>query len=267
MEATLQETPPIGSGSAAGEATAPPARPTNPLKLIWQALWFQDSAFAEVRDSDRPLLRGLIIAVILSVVAGVSGALGLGFNRLISPDLKEVKATVFEGLQAMPWYTDLASGPNGAVFEQRFLKGYEQWWQIAPSLLRFPTLQNAASALCLTPVVGLIRWAIIGTLTYLAARLLGGKGGFGQTLGVMALAYAPQLVSVLMILPGLEAGRLTGWWTLALTYWAVRSVHGLSWRRNLLAAILPGLIVALVASILVAIGVVAGFALFSAQRR
>lgn len=266
METSTSEATVAGAPPVAETPQAPlQAAPASPLKLIWQALWFQDSAFAEVRDSKNPLVRGLIIALILSAIAGAAGALGLGFDRLTSPSLQEVRSTVLEGVQKMPWYQDMVSGPTGDQFEKQFRQGYDLWWQFMPGVLGFPSLSSAATTLCLTPIAGVIRWAIMGALTYLAARLLGGKGGFGPTLGVMALASAPQIFTVAAILPGFLAGSLTGWWSLALAYWAVRSAHGLSWQRNLLAVLLPRIVIALLAFILGAIGAAIAVSALSAR--
>lgn len=249
-EATIKRPAPAEEALAAPA----PARPTSPLRLIWRALWFQDSAFAEVRDSKNPLVRGLIIALILSAVAGVAGTLGLGLDRLTSPSLNEVQTTVLEGIRKMPWYQDQVSAPNGDQFQKQFRQGYDLWWKFLPGVLGFPTLSNAAATLCITPIAGVIRWAIVGALTYLAARMVGGKGGFGPTMGVMALAFAPQMFTIAAILPGFQAGNLTGLWSLALAYWAIRSVHGLSWQRNLLAVLLPRIVIIVLAFVLGAIG-------------
>jgi hypothetical protein len=220
------------------------------LQQVWAALWFHESAFAQVRDSASPLSRGLVIILVVTVIAGVAGAVGVGFDRLTSPDLSTVRQVVLEGIQSTAWYRDLVQGSGGGQFEQEFLQNYDVWWQFAPQLFGAPSLPRAVAALFLTPIAGVIGWLFMGSLTYLTARWLGGQATYGQTLGALALAASPQILAVLTILPGLEVAGLTGWWSLALGYWAVRSVHGLSWQRNLLAVLLPRVALALLALVL-----------------
>jgi hypothetical protein len=258
------------TGTASTELEAVPAQPPvntspgNPFQLIWGALWFNEARFAEVRDSGQPLVRGLIVVLIVTVIAGVAGAVGVGIDRLTSPNLGRVREIVLDGIQGMLWYRDLAEGPGGSDFEQQFIENYDLWWQYAPQLFGAPSLTSAVSAVFLTPIAGMIGWLLMGSLTYLTARMLGGKSGFGQTLGVLGLATAPQVFAVLTLLPGLEVAALTGWWSLALSYWAVRSTHQLTWQRNLLAVLLPR-IVLFVLAVLVALiaSIVLGFALGS----
>jgi hypothetical protein len=255
----MEESPSVLTDSGAAPAPVaasapPPSGPTNPLRLIWSALWFQESAYAEVRDDANPLARGLVIVLLVTIIAGVAGALGVGFDRLTSPDMQSVRQIVLEGLQEMQWYRQMTEGPGGDEFERQFVQNYDLWWNLSPALFGAPSLSGAAAALCLTPVAGVLSWLIAGSITYLAARLLGGKGGFGPTLGVMALATTPQVLGVFTILPGLEVAAVTGWWSLALTYWAVRSAHGLTWQRNLLTVLLARLALALLSVLLVVVG-------------
>ncbi len=222
-----------------GGAAAPaPESPRNPLQLIWAALWFNEAAFAEVRDDPRPLRRGLVVVVVVLLVSAVAGAIGLGFDRLTSPAPHEVQQVVLDGIQQLQWYRELASGPGGSEFEQQFTQSYNLWWRIFPLLSGTPTLPGVAAVLCLGPIASLLIWFVNALLTHLMARLLGGQAAFGPALGTQALAVAPSILTVFTILPGLEVAAVTGWWILALTYWAVRSAHGLVWWRNLLAVVL-----------------------------
>jgi hypothetical protein len=243
-------------------AAPPPPGPTNPLKLIWSALWFQEAAYAELRDSANPILRGLVVVLIASIIAGVTATLGLGFDRLTSASLQDIRRVVLDGVQHMLWYRQFANGPGGADFRRFFMDEYNLWWTIGPALIGLPTLANALITLFGTPIFGVLTWLVAGAFTYLAARALGGQGGFGPTMGVMALASAPQLLTVLTIVPGLQVAGLAGWWTIALSYWAVRSAHRLPWYRNLLAIILPRvvLVVLIILLLIVAVGLAGALA-------
>jgi len=80
----------------------------------------------------------------------------------------------------------------------------------------------------------------------------GGAGTLNQTLGATALAAAPQLLNALTVLPFVVMFSL-GTWTLLCNYMALRTVHGLSWQRSVAAALLPSVVLVLLAA---AIGVI-----------
>jgi hypothetical protein len=76
-------------------------------------------------------------------------------------------------------------------------------------------------------------------LAHLFARMLGGQGRLGQTMGLTALAFTPMLLRGLEFIPFLVIGSVAATWQLLLRYKAVRTVHALSWGRAFWATMLP----------------------------
>ena len=85
----------------------------------------------------------------------------------------------------------------------------------------------------------LLRWFIYGLLAYLFARWLGGTGSLSQTLGVLALAIAPQALSILTVIPYVDLGSLVAVWGVLCAYLGLKTAHNLSWDRAIWATLLP----------------------------
>jgi len=77
-----------------------------------------------------------------------------------------------------------------------------------------PNPASAAVRIVTLPLWLVLIWLLYGVVAHLCARLLGGQGGLGQTLGRTALAVAPQLLNLATFLPYLVVGGVVGTWTL-----------------------------------------------------
>jgi hypothetical protein len=140
----------------------------------------------------------------------------------------------------------------------QFDRFYALGWQIAKSLAPSPT---ALASIVATPLSLLFTWLIYGVLAHLAARLVGGHGSLSQTLSCTALAVAPQLLNVVTVLPFAAAAGVSTW-TLICNFWAIRSAHGLTGWRALIATLLPLVLAMLVVALLAGcLGALAGPAL------
>ena len=142
----------------------------------------------------------------------------------------------------MSWWSQVA---GNSEFLEQFRMYYDLGWQIFPRLFGAPDPAGAVLNVVLWPVGAVLSWLIYGTLAHWFARLLGGMGTLNQTLGATALAAAPQMLNLLMVLPFVVIFSL-GTWTLLCNYMALRTVHGLSWGRSVAAALLPSLVFVLV---------------------
>jgi hypothetical protein len=153
-----------------------------------------------------------------------------------TPDLAAIKDVVFRNLQQMPWWS-MSSGAPG--FAEEFRRWYDLGWQVIPALSGAPNPAGAAVNILLWPLGLLVSWLIYGLLAHLFARMLGGQGGLGQTLGLTALAFTPMLLRGLEFIPFLVIGSVAATWQLLLRYKAVRTAHALSWGRAFWATMLP----------------------------
>jgi hypothetical protein len=226
------------------------------LRLVFAALFLDGDAYDQLRDDDNPFIEGLFLVVLIGAGAALLAFVGQLLTWASSPSLASIKQAILSGMQQMSWWPGMAASPAALASFQRY---WDLGWQIAPKLFGAPDPAAAALNIIIWPLVGMAGWFVYGALSHLFARLLGGAGSFGQTLGVTALAYTPWLLRGLGIVPFLVVGGVVGTWQLICRYKAVRSVHRLSWGRSFWATVLPFVVVALfwfVVSALVAIAMV-----------
>jgi hypothetical protein len=200
-------------------------------------LLFNEEAYEEMRASTSPVVRGLIFIVVVGVVIAICGIIGSGLEWASTPDLGEIKDTVFFYMKQMPWW-DL--DPQALA---QFEESYNLGWQVFPRMFGAPDIGSAAVGLIAIPLGLVIRWLIYGLLAYVFARWLGGTGTLGQTLGVLALAVAPQALNVLTIIPFVQVGSIVAVWGVLCAYYGLKTAHNLSWTRTLWATLLPFILV------------------------
>lgn len=211
------------------------------LRLGWNALLLKTEAYEEMRGVTDPVVKGIILIIVVGVIIALFGLVGTVLEWATTPDLGEIQDTVFRHLRQMFWWEEAVreSPEFGAQFQQFWNLG----WQIFPRLAGAVDVTGAALGIIFVPLALLIRWLIYGLLAYLFARWLGGTGSLSETLGVLALAVAPQALSILTVFPYVEMGSLVAIWGVLCAYVGLRTAHKLSWDRAIWATILPFLFV------------------------
>jgi hypothetical protein len=204
----------------------------NLFQTAWGAFLLREEVYAGMRDDAQRLKRALILIVVVGLLVGVAGGLGRLAEWAFSPPLDRIQAVVLSHLQAMPWYAEISRNPQAlGTFQQMYNLG----WQIAKALAPNP---SALLGIITTPLSFLIVWLIYGLAVYVSARILGGQGGVEQTFACTALAVAPQLLNVITVLPFATAAGVSTW-ALVCNFHAIRTAHGLTGWRALVATLLP----------------------------
>ena len=229
------------------------------LQLGWDALLLRRDAYERMRDAANPVVKGLILIVVVGAIIALLGFVGDVLEWASMPDLMQIKDTVLRHLMDMPWWDLAAEDPQ---FHQIFTQWYDFAWGIAEAIAQ-PNIGSAAAAIILTPLGLLVRWVLYGLLAYLFARLLGGSGDFSETLGVLALAVAPQALNVLGLFPYVELGSVVAIWGLLCAYVGLKTAHDLPWQRAAWATLLPFILVIVIALL----GACLGSAIFAAAVR
>ncbi|MBL7064462.1 MAG: YIP1 family protein [Anaerolineae bacterium] len=206
------------------------------IRLAWEALFLSEASYAEMRDVSNPVPRGLVIVVLIAVAVALVGLVGTTLEWATTPNLADIQRIVLQGIQQMPWYQELEGDPE---FREMFRQQYELWWRIFPQMFGAPSTAQAAMSIILVPLRLSLGWLLYGLIAYLFARLLGGQGSLGQTLGCTALAIAPQLLNLATFLPYVAVGGVVGAWTLLCRYVALKTCHRLTEGRALAATLLP----------------------------
>lgn len=205
------------------------------LRLGWEALLLKDEAYEQMRDAADPVVKGLILIVVVGLAVGLFAFVGDVMEWATTPNLAEIKDTVFAYLTQMPWWQEAARNPE---FVQVFQWWYDFGWDIA-SALGTLSIGEAAAGIILIPLGLVFRWLLYGLVAYLFARWLGGTANLSETLGVLALAVAPQALNVVSVFPYVELGSLVAVWGLLCAYLGLKTAHNLSWYRALWATLLP----------------------------
>jgi hypothetical protein len=211
------------------------------LRLGWDALLFKEDAYEEMSASTSPVVKGLIYIVVIGLIIAIFGFIGTGLELASIPDMSEMRDTIFLYMRQMPWWDMVAQEDPQAL--ARFEEWYNRGWDIFPRLFGAPDLGSAALGIIGIPLGLVVRWLIYGLLAYVFARWLGGTGNLSQTLGVLALAVAPQALNLLTIIPFLQVGSIVAIWGVLCAYYGLKTAHGLSWTRAAWATLLPFILV------------------------
>lgn len=223
----------------------------NLVHSVVGAFFLGQAPYAEMSKDSNPALRGLGIVALVAVVVALAGLVGTTLEWASTPNMSDIQAAVLKGIQQTPWYQELE---YSAGFRDEFARWYDLGWRVFPYLFDAPNIPIAASQIILLPLRLTLVWFLYGLIAYLCARLLGGQGGLGQTLGCTALAVAPQLLNIATFFPYLVVGGVVGTWTLLCRYVALKTCHRLSWGRALAATLLPYVAYILVLSLFACMG-------------
>ena len=209
------------------------------LRLGWQALLLREDAYERMRAAASPVVKGLILILVVGVAIALLGFIGDVLEWATTPDLMTIKDTVYEYLTQMFWW-EMAENAS-PEFPLEFQRWYDWGWDLALAL-GGSNVGNAALNIILTPLGLVVRWLIYGLLAYVFARWLGGSGDLSATLGVLALAVAPQALGALTILPYVSLGGLVAVWGVLCAYLGIKTAHNLPWHRAAWATLLPFLL-------------------------
>ena len=226
------------------ESIVGPVKLTGALRLAGRAFLLDDSAYATVYNAKHPLVRGLTILLVILLTVGVALAIGLALDVVVTPRLDLVQEAIFEALTETTWYQETST--QSPDFATSFNRSYSVAWQIAYAVGQAPSWLGTLTGFLLTLIVSLLSWFVYGSLAYGIGRWLGGQGNYQQFMGTLALAYAPKLLLVAMVIPGMTfLGGIVALWLLLTKYQAVKHTYNLSWQRNLAAVVIPHLIIGL----------------------
>lgn len=209
-----------------------------PWRLAWRALLLDQRAFNTVVNSLGPLKKGFAVLLTILGIVLVARLIGWGLDYLTSPRLDSLQALVESFITGLPWYrTQVQQSPQFAV---QFAQSYGLSWEAVRAALGIPTPTNQGIGIGALILNTLLVWLGYGTLAHWFARWLGGQGTWQETLGALALSYAPLLLLVVTAVPGAGAPLLLLFLLmLAGKHQAIKSAHHLAPGYTLAAVLLP----------------------------
>ncbi len=216
------------------------------LNLLGRTLLLGSEPYAAVRDGEKPGRRGFIIILAIIGLVVLAQLIGYWLGALTAPNLGSLQTLLYNALVDLPWYAQQVQ--LDPTFATQFQQGYLAGWEALRILLGYPTITATGSSIVLTAVLTLLNWLIFGVLAHWLARWYGSQARFGQTLGALSLAYAPLLLSMVIVVPGATAPiSLIFLLMLATKYLALKAVHGLGSAATLFVLLAPYVIVLVVA--------------------
>ncbi len=230
------------------------------LRSSWEALLLREEAYDDLRDAANPVIKGLTIVVVVTILVSLVAIIGQALVWATTPPLAEVHDVLLHNIRLMPWYQEMARDAQAAdLFSRWFSLG----WDILGPLVGLPSVAGAAIGLITRPAGFIVLWLILGVSAHIVARILGGSASLAQTLGTISLMVAPQLLRLVQVLPYVQIGSVLSVWTLVCSYLAIKRAHHLSWARAFWTILLALVLVAIVVATLVALLVLLGVALAS----
>lgn len=244
---TLADTDSLSREIEPAENGRPPA--PGILRLLGRTLLLGTEPYAVVRDDARPGRRGIVILLVIIGLVTLAQLIGFWLGSLTAPRLDSLQSLLYNAAVDLPWYAEQVQ--LDPAFATQFQQGYLVAWEALRIALGYPTVTATGGTIVLVILATLLNWFVFAVLAHWLARWYGSQARFGQTLGVLALAYAPLLLRVVEVVPGAVAPTtLIFLLMLATKFQALKTVHGLGSVSTLFILLAPYLIVVVVLVVL-----------------
>lgn len=221
-------------------------QPKSYPEMIGKALVLEGEPFIDMADDDDPWVEGLFLIVAIGLLAGLARFVG---DLLLTVTLPPSNTMVEALIQGWRQVGDaIAPGMSAGAFETTI----RQQWSFLATVAGFGGGWTRLFVFILVPALFLVQWLLYGLVGHWLARLMGGKANLNQTLGATALMVAPQTLLFFEAIPFVAvSGALIGVWSLLIVYRALQIAHELPWTKAIWAALLPPLVLLLIAGMAV----------------
>ncbi|HAJ35139.1 MAG TPA: hypothetical protein DCL15_05550 [Chloroflexi bacterium] len=218
------------------------------LSLLGRTLLLGSEPYTAVRDGEKPARRGFVILLVIIGLVVLAQWIGYWLGALTAPRLGSLQSLLYNAVIGLPWYTEQVQ--LNPTFATQFQQGYLVAWEGLRALLGYPTVTATGVTVILVILATLLNWFVFAVLAHWLARWYGSSARFEQTLGVLALAYAPLLLRTVEIVPGAVAPTMLIFLLmLATKHQALKTVHGLGAVATLSVLLAPYLIVLVVLAV------------------
>ncbi len=225
-----------------------PASAPGVLSLLWRTLLLGSEPYAVIHAGEKPGRRGFVIILVILGLVVLAQVIGFGLGELTAPRLAPLQSLLYNAAVNLPWYAEQVQ--INPTFATQFQQGYIAGWEALRIVLGYPTVIATGGTIVLVILATLVNWFGFAVLAHWIGRWYGSQARFGQTLGVLALAYAPLLLRMIEIAPGAVAPTaLIFMLMLATKFQALKTVHGLGSSATLFVLLAPYVIVLVVLAV------------------
>jgi hypothetical protein len=243
------------------DETSYPQSTIGGYRLACKALLLHREAYKTMLETERPFRFGLSFLIKLLLPIALAVSLGLFLDYLTLPRLEDIQNQVFSAITQISF---LDAYISQAPYLANFLSLlYEILWFVIRMYGNYPSVVHIFVAIIIVLMSGIFDWITYSMIAQWVARWMGAEYKRNAFYGPMALAYAPRLLSIANIIPGLTMpASLVSTWILATSYQAIRTTFKLSWKRSLVVVFLPYVITTILIILAVGIGIILGLVVF-----
>jgi len=216
------------------------------LQLARGALFLDTQTFVAQREARDTFRKGVLLVVVITLLAGSLSFVVSTVKGFLPPSWDAQREKVENQIsQVFEFFPFEMNAETERMIAGSIEVGLDIGFEIAqlPTPLPRPVkaFLQALGGWITAPLLRLGGWMGYAFWVLLVAKLLGGRATLSQMLGCTALYVAPQVLTILRVIPCLGAilGFIAFVWGLVIYVKATAVANELSLGRALLAAILP----------------------------
>ena len=216
------------------------------LQLARGALFLDTQTFVAQREAQDTFKKGVLLVVVITLLAGSLSFVVSTVKGILPPrwdaQREKVENQISQVFEFLPFEMD-------AETEWMVLGSIEAGLDIGFEIAQLPTplprpvkgFLQALGGWISAPLLRLGGWMGYAFWVLLVAKLLGGRATLSQMLGCTALYVAPQILTILRVIPclGTVLGFVAFVWGLVIYIKATAVANELSLGKALLSAVLP----------------------------
>ncbi len=228
------------------------------LKTLWGTTILNDTAYQEWRERPNVFLRGIVLIIVISLVAGlISFAVNL-VNQIQPVDVSQIQKGMDQWLEIQSQFMPFAQDPE----VEEMIRGMMD--VIVPMIRDISEIQaplprgivgflNALGGWLTRALAAIGGWLFYGALVLIFANLLGGSAKLPEFLGTVAVYVVPGLLGLLQPLPcvGCLLGLVATIWGIVVYIKATSMATGLDAGRAILAVVAPIIAIGLLGALVV----------------
>jgi hypothetical protein len=205
------------------------------FRLAGRAMLLQKSAFEPVLAAEKPRRYGFKILLVIAVTVAIFQAIGSLFDYWTMPQLPKIQAGLYEVITAVT-QSRRGEDPSGL-----FNLLYRTGWLLVYMQTGYPLKSGVVWGFLGSIIGPIFNWFTYAIFAHWVMRAVKGKVTAKQIYGIVGLAFAPYLLYVLTVIPGVVLPpTLVSWWIMAAMYQGISAAAPeLTWKRKVLVVVLP----------------------------
>ena len=228
------------------------------LSSFKRGVLLRPAVYSIVSDAPTPSRRGFGILFVLLITIALTKLMGALLDVATLPRVELIQDAIYQTIIGLDIYQGYVS--NNPNFANAFATLYNLFWTFLRWFGGYPSVGGTVFTAVSFVISTIFAWFTYGFIGFYVTKALGAEvEKVGDYLGLMGLAFAPYLLYLFEIVPGLMIPLpLITLWFLATVYQANRVTYNLSWWRAVLVAVLPFPINSILLTLVLHLGIYIG---------